>query len=313
MRSCIQSIPLHLHKYVIQQDYSRYTPEDQEVWRFIMRQLTSFLKTQAHPTYTHGLEHTGITTQSIPKIEVIDENLKPYGWRAVAVSGFIPPAAFMEFQAHGILPIASDMRTIEHILYTPAPDIVHEAAGHAPLLISEEYTEYLRFYADAASKAIVSSEDLDLYEAIRNLSDIKEASDSTPEEIKRCDEQLQTAISKMSYISEAQYLGRMNWWTAEYGLIGDIQSPKIYGAGLLSSIEESRMAIEKTQKIPLNVDCIQYSYDITEPQPQLFVAQNFSNLKDVLEEMTQHLAFKVGGGGWTKKSPTSEICMHHYT
>lgn len=309
MRSCVQSIPSHLHKYIVQQDYSRYTPEDQEVWRFIMRQLIYFLKNQAHPTYIHGLECTGITEDSIPKIEIIDEHLKPYGWRAVAVSGFIPPVAFMEFQSYGILPIASDMRTVEHILYTPAPDIVHEAAGHAPLLINEEYTEYLRCYADAASKSIISFEDLNLYEAIRDLSDIKESPDSTSEDIKKCEDQLQEAISKMSYASEAQLLGRMNWWTAEYGLIGDIQTPKIYGAGLLSSIEESQMAIQKTQKIPLSINCVQYSYDITEPQPQLFVAQDFSNLKDILEEMTQNLAFKTGGlEGLKKAQQAQSVC-----
>jgi phenylalanine-4-hydroxylase len=29
---------------------------------------------------------------------------------------------------------ASDIRQLEHIEYTPAPDIIHEGAGHAPLL-----------------------------------------------------------------------------------------------------------------------------------------------------------------------------------
>jgi len=31
----------------------------------------------------------------------------------------------------------------------------------------------------------------------------------------------------------------LHWWTVEYGLIGTIENPKIYGAGLLSSIGES--------------------------------------------------------------------------
>jgi len=56
-------------------------------------------------------------------------------WGAVAVDGFIPPAAFMEFQAYKVLVIACDMRQIHHIEYTPAPDIVHGAAGHAPIIV----------------------------------------------------------------------------------------------------------------------------------------------------------------------------------
>ena len=35
----------------------------------------------------------------------------------------------------------------------------------------------------------------------------------------------------------------MSWWTAEYGLVGTPEDFKIYGAGLLSSIEESRIAV----------------------------------------------------------------------
>ena len=89
----------------------------------------------------------------------------------------------MEFQSLGILPIAADMRTIEHLTYTPAPDIVHEAAGHAPILINEEYGNYIKEYGNIASKAIMSKEDLDLYDAIRELSDIKESPVSTDKDI----------------------------------------------------------------------------------------------------------------------------------
>jgi hypothetical protein len=34
----------------------------------------------------------------------------------------------MEFQAYNVLVIASDIRQLEHIEYTPAPDIIHEGA-----------------------------------------------------------------------------------------------------------------------------------------------------------------------------------------
>jgi len=42
-------------------------------------------------------------------------------WGAVAVDGFIPPAAFMEFQAYKVLVIACDMRQIHHIDTRPRP------------------------------------------------------------------------------------------------------------------------------------------------------------------------------------------------
>lgn len=115
---------------------------------------------------------------------------------------------------------------MDHLEYTPAPDIVYEAAGHAPILIQPEFADYLRQYAQVAKKAIISSEDLALYEAIRDLSDIKENPISTKAQIEAAQNHLDKISSSMSHVSEAGELGRMNWWTAEYGLIGDIKNPK---------------------------------------------------------------------------------------
>lgn len=291
----MKALPKHLQKYIVEQNYSKYTPIDQACWRFIMRQLKAFLSQHAHECYVEGLEKTGIDIETIPKIEDISKKLEKFGWRALPVSGFIPPAAFMELQSLSILPIASDMRTLDHLTYTPAPDIVHEAAGHAPILIHPEFAAYLKHYADVAKKAIISSEDLDLYEAIRKLSDIKESPDSTEKDIEEAQRNLNQISKNISHVSEASELSRMNWWTAEYGLIGDIQSPKIFGAGLLSSVGESKWCLsDKVKKIPLTVDCIRTTYDITEPQPQLFVTPDFKTLSKVLEQMADKMAFRVG-------------------
>src|SRR6185503_19941502 len=119
-----------------------------------------------HASYLSGLKKTGLDVERIPRIDTIDEHLEKFGWGAVPVSGFIPPAAFMEFQAIGVLPIASDMRALDHLLYTPAPDIVHEAAGHAPILADPDYASYVLQYGDVARHAIVSKEDMAQYAAI---------------------------------------------------------------------------------------------------------------------------------------------------
>lgn len=289
-------LPPHLRKYVVAQNYEKYTPLDQAVWRYVLRQLRAFLSVHAHECYLEGLVKTGIDVERIPRIDEISKKLQQFGWRAYPVSGFIPPAAFMELQSLGVLPIASDMRTLDHLLYTPAPDIVHEAAGHAPILVHPEFAEYLRQYAQVAKKAIISKEDLNLYEAIRELSDCKENPNSTSAEIKACEENLERVSKSIQHISEATELGRMNWWTAEYGLIGDLKNPKIFGAGLLSSVGEAKWCLNaQVKKIPLSVECIKTGYDITEPQPQLFVTPDFKTLAKVLDEMAQQMAFRVGG------------------
>lgn len=303
----VEKLPKHLERYAVEQDYSRYTPVDQAVWRHIMRQLRSFLSVHAHECYLEGLAKTGIEVDAIPRIDVMNEKLDKFGWRALPVSGFIPPAAFMELQSLGVLPIASDMRSLDHLLYTPAPDIVHEAAGHAPILVNPAFAHYLKSYAQVARKAILSREDMDQYEAIRVLSDAKENPASTASEIKHAEERLERVNKSMKNTSEAAILGRMNWWTAEYGLIGDLNSPKIFGAGLLSSVGESRSAMSSAvKKIPLTIDCIDYSYDITEQQPQLFVVRKFEDLNLVLEELASKMAFRRGGAESLEKAVRSE-------
>lgn len=292
----MQQLPSHLKKYVVEQNYEKYTSIDQACWRYILRQLRAFLSRHAHECYLEGLEKTGIEIDRIPRIEEISQKLEKFGWRALPVSGFIPPAAFMELQSLSVLPIASDMRTLEHLSYTPAPDIVHEAAGHAPILVNQDFADYLKKYAEVAKHAIISKEDLDIYEAIRVLSDLKESPSSTAEQIKNAQKHLEELNRKTSHVSEASELGRMNWWTAEYGLIGDIESPKIFGAGLLSSVGESKWCLSsQVKKIPLSLDCIKQTYDITEPQPQLYVTPDFKTLSSVLEQMSEQMAYKTGG------------------
>ena len=92
----MQNLPPHLKQYIVDQNYNKYTYRDHAVWRCTLRQLKSFLFQNAHSCYASGLEKTGISTDCIPRISDISEHLKNYNWQAVPVSGFIPPAAFME-------------------------------------------------------------------------------------------------------------------------------------------------------------------------------------------------------------------------
>lgn len=289
-------LPSHLRKYIVAQEDHQYTFIEQSTWRYILAHLKDFLSTHAHESYLEGLNKTGITLDRIPQIKDIAKCLQNLGWTALPVSGFIPPAAFMELQSLGVLPIATEMRSFEHLYYTPAPDIVHEAAGHAPLLAHPEYSDYLKSYAKVSRRALISKQDLDIYRAIRILSDLKENPQATEAQIKKAYDDLNDAQARVTEPSEAALLARMNWWTAEYGLIGDLNNPKIYGAGLLSSIGESKSCLgPQVKKIPLTLDCINYAYDITEPQPQLFVTPNFAYLKTILNEFAESMAFQTGG------------------
>jgi phenylalanine-4-hydroxylase len=156
----VANLPLHLRKYIVEQEYEKYTSINYAVWRYVKRQNYSFLKNVAYYPYIPGLKKAGLTIEKIPSLQEINDALQEIGWGAVTVDGFIPPAAFMEFQAYSVLVIAADIRQLEHIEYTSAPDIIHESAGHAPIISETKYNQYLSYLGKLGTKALFSSKDL---------------------------------------------------------------------------------------------------------------------------------------------------------
>jgi phenylalanine-4-hydroxylase len=292
----IDRLPKHLKQFIKPQDYSDYSPVNQAVWRYVMRKNVKYLSKVAHVSYLDGLTKTGLEIENIPNMYGMNRILKEIGWAAVAVDGFIPPNAFMEFQAYNVLVIASDIRQLEHIEYTPAPDIIHEGAGHAPIIANPEYAEYLRRFGEIGCKAISSQKDHEMYEAIRLLSILKEAEDTPQETIDAAENAVADLQNNMGELSEMAQIRNLHWWTVEYGLIGTIENPKIYGAGLLSSIGESAWCMtDQVEKLPYSIIAAQKSFDITKPQPQLFVTPDFAFLNQVLEEFANTMALRTGG------------------
>jgi phenylalanine-4-hydroxylase len=298
----IERLPKHLKQFIKPQNYEDYTPINQAVWRYVMRKNVDYLSKVAHSSYLEGLKKTGIEIDSIPSMYGMNRILSEIGWAAVAVDGFIPPNAFMEFQAYNVLVIASDIRQLEHIEYTPAPDIIHEGAGHAPIIANPEYAEYLRRFGEIGCKAISSHKDYEMYEAIRLLSILKEAEGTPQSEIEAAEKAVEDLQNNMGELSEMAQIRNLHWWTVEYGLIGTLENPKIYGAGLLSSIGESAWCMtDNVKKLPYTIEAAQQSFDITKVQPQLYVTPDFAYLSLVLEEFANTMALRTGGLSGIKK------------
>ena len=292
----VANLPLHLRKYIVEQEYDKYTSVNHAVWRYVMRQNYSYLKNVAYYPYIPGLKKAGLTIEKIPSLQEINDALSEIGWGAATVDGFIPPAAFMEFQAYRVLVIAADIRQLEHIEYTSAPDIIHESAGHAPIISDAKYNQYLSYLGKMGTKALFSSKDYELYESIRALSILKEMANVDQADLANAEALVLHNQQNLGAPSEMALLSRLQWWSVEYGLIGDIDHPKIYGAGLLSSIGESASCMQpEVKKIPYTIDALQYGYDITKEQPQLFVTPTFQNLIDVLQQFENSMAFRLGG------------------
>jgi phenylalanine-4-hydroxylase len=213
----------------------------------------------------------------------------------------------MEFQAYNVLVIAADIRPIDQIGYTPAPDIIHEAAGHAPIIADPVYADYLREFGVVGSKAFSTPYDRKVYEAIRHLSILKADPYTDKDLITKAEKDLEELVKSSPEPSEISLIRNLHWWTVEYGLIGDLDKPKIYGAGLLSSIAESYHCLQPVvKKIPYTLDAVSYNFDITEPQPQLFVTPDFQTLSAVLNRFADTMAYREGGAEGIRKAIKSE-------
>jgi phenylalanine-4-hydroxylase len=85
---------------------------------------------------------------------------------------------------------------------------------------------------------------------------------------------------------QLEQLGRLYWFTVEFGLIQEGSEVKAFGAGLLSSFGELEHAFSSAvERRPFNLrEVFNTSYDYSDMQPLLFVIPSYAYLKEVTRE-----------------------------
>ena len=81
---------------------------------------------------------------------------------------------------------------------------------------------------------------------------------------------------------QLEELGRLYWFTVEFGMIEEDGDIKAYGAGLLSSFGELKNAFtDKVDRRPFDLEqVINTAYDYSEMQPILYVISSYAYLKE---------------------------------
>jgi phenylalanine-4-hydroxylase len=85
---------------------------------------------------------------------------------------------------------------------------------------------------------------------------------------------------------QLEQLGRLYWFTVEFGLVEERSEIKAFGAGLLSSYSELEHAFgDKVERRKFDLeDVIHTSYDYSDMQSVLFVIPSYAYLKEVTRE-----------------------------
>lgn len=86
--------------------------------------------------------------------------------------------------------------------------------------------------------------------------------------------------------AQIEELGRLYWFTVEFGLVEHEGEVKAYGAGLLSSYGELEHAFsDEVERRPFDLEeVISHEYTYSDMQPVLYVIPSYSELKEVTRE-----------------------------
>ena len=91
---------------------------------------------------------------------------------------------------------------------------------------------------------------------------------------------------------QLEELGRLYWFTVEFGLTEEDGDVKAYGAGLLSSYGELEHAFsENVERRPFNLEAvINHDYTYSDMQPVLYVIPSYAELKNVTRKYIERIA-----------------------
>lgn len=302
----LDKLPEHLKAYIAPQDYSRYTAMDQAVWRYTLRRNLAHLVKTTHASYPIGLRKAGISADSIPHLYGPQRILKDLEWAAVCVNTELPFSIAMEFLAHRVLVVGARARNLAHINRAAGADILLGAAGHAPMLSNPDYAQYLQQLGHLGTKALSTPADHQLHASRAHLKLLVQKR-GTPQEIALAKARVEQVQHSITEASEMAQLQNLLGWTMEFGMMGTVKNPKLFGATLLSSVGNGKGYLQEIiMKQPLSIEAAHTHFNPLVKQDQLFVTPNFAHLGQVLEELAQTMALRTGGMAGLQKLLKSE-------
>lgn len=247
----------------IQQPYELYSTDNHEAWRRLYHRMVPQWERYANEHFMRGIENLCLDPNAVPRLEDVNKFLsKLTGFKAKAVSGYVPAFLFFDSLRERDFPTTITIRRLSSLDYLPEPDIFHDIAGHVPMHTDKAFADTLVRFGDCAHTA---------QEIAKSISDEHERA------------RVVTSVIKA--------MARFFWFTIEFGLMRDSKDRdqlKVYGSGLLSSYGEIAHAIDspQVQRYPVQLEWVINQYfEIDHYQPLLFIVDSFDHLFSLVDEL----------------------------
>ena len=247
----------------IQQPYELYSEANHESWRRLFARMLPRWEKYANEHFMKGIGNLMLSPDAVPLLSDVNKQLTALtGFKAKAVSGYVPAFIFFDCLRERDFPTTITIRHGDKLDYLPEPDIFHDIAGHVPMHTDRAFADTLVRFGDAAHTAAeICNAISDPAEKVRRLSSIIKA------------------------------MARFFWFTIEFGLMRDRSGGlKVYGSGILSSFGEIEYAIEDpdAQRYPAQLEWMVNQYfEIDHYQPLYFVVDSFDHLFSMTDQLIE--------------------------
>lgn len=248
----------------IHQPYELYSGENHESWRRLFARMQPQWRRFANPQFLKGIDSLCFDASQVPRLEAVNQFLAPLtGFRAKAVSGYVPAFDFFDCLSKREFPTTITIRRSDRLDYLPEPDIFHDIAGHVPMHTDPKFADTLvRFGNCAHTAAAMAEEERDAERRRHRLTSMVKA------------------------------LARFFWFTIEFGLMHTGEGLRAYGSGLLSSHGELEYSLTapEVQRYPMQLEwAVNQGFDYHHYQPLFFVVDSFEHLFQLVDELEHWL------------------------
>ena len=251
----------HDGQLYIHQPYELYSEENQRTWQRLYDAIQPKWSKYANSKFMEGLEVLRLKRDQIPVLDEINAFLAPIsGFKAKAVSGYVPSYLFFDCLRNRSFPTTITIRDGERLDYLPEPDIFHDVAGHVPMHTDRKFSDVLVRFGEVAQQAALRAQAL---------------GGSEHDRVHRVE-------------CNIKAMARFFWFTVEFGLMREHDELRVYGSGPLSSPGELQHSIESpaVQRYPLQLEWVINQYfEIDHYQPLLFVVESFDQLFGYVDEL----------------------------